>query len=59
MADSYVPLLPSASQVATVSPCAQLAKWKVSEKETYAHLALTGNMLFVKGPEKLICYELK
>jgi outer membrane protein assembly factor BamB len=37
----------------------QLAKWKVSEKDTYAHLALAGNLLFVKGPEKLLCYELK
>ncbi len=35
-----------------------LAKWKVSEKGTYAHLALVGNTLFVKGPEKLLCYEL-
>jgi hypothetical protein len=37
----------------------ELAKWKVSEKETYAHLALAGNALYVKGPEKLLCYELK
>jgi outer membrane protein assembly factor BamB len=38
---------------------AELARWKVSETGTYAHLALSGNTLFVKGPEKLICYELK
>ena len=37
----------------------ELAKWKVAERGTYAHPALTGNTLFVKGPEKLTCYELK
>jgi hypothetical protein len=37
----------------------QLAKWKVSERGTYAHLALAGNTLYVKGPEKLVSYELK
>lgn len=37
----------------------ELAKWKVAEKGTYAHPALSGNALFVKGPEKLTCYELK
>jgi hypothetical protein len=37
----------------------ELAKWKVSEKGSYAYLALAGNRLFVKGPEKLLCYELK
>ena len=37
----------------------QLAKWKVSEKGTWAHLALSGNRLLVKGPEDLMCYELK
>jgi len=37
----------------------ELAKWKVAEKGTYAHPALVGNNLFVKGPEKLSCYELK
>jgi outer membrane protein assembly factor BamB len=38
---------------------AELVKWKVSEPGTYAHLALSGNALYVKGPEKLLCYELK
>jgi outer membrane protein assembly factor BamB len=38
---------------------AELAKWKVSESGTYAHLAISGNALYVKGPEKLLCYELK
>lgn len=37
----------------------ELAKWKVSEKNTYAHLAVVGNTLFVKGPQTLLCYELK
>jgi outer membrane protein assembly factor BamB len=37
----------------------QVAKWKVSEKDTYAHPALAGNLLFVKGPDKLLCYDLK
>lgn len=36
-----------------------LAKWKVADKNTYAHPALVGNTLFVKGTEKLTCYELK
>jgi outer membrane protein assembly factor BamB len=37
----------------------RLAKWKVSERGTYAHIAVVGNQLYVKGPEKLVCYELK
>jgi len=37
----------------------RLAKWKVSERGTYAHLTVAGNTLYVKGPEKLACYELK
>jgi outer membrane protein assembly factor BamB len=37
----------------------QLAKWKVSEKGTWAHLAVAGNRLLVKGPEELLCYELR
>jgi hypothetical protein len=37
----------------------RLAKWKVSERGTYAHLAVVGNQLYVKGPDKLACYELK
>jgi len=37
----------------------RLAKWKVSERGTYAHFAVAGNTLYVKGPEKLVCYELK
>jgi outer membrane protein assembly factor BamB len=37
----------------------ELAKWKVAERGTYAHPVLVGNSLFVKGPEKLTCYELK
>lgn len=36
-----------------------LARWKVSDRGTYAHLALVGNMLYVKGTERLSCYELK
>ena len=37
----------------------ELAKWTVAEKNTYAYPALVGNTLFVKGPEKLSCYELR
>jgi outer membrane protein assembly factor BamB len=37
----------------------QLAKWKVSEKGTWGHLAVAGNRLLVKGPEELLCYELR
>ena len=37
----------------------ELAKWKVSERGTYAHPALVGCRLFVKGPEKFMCYELR
>ena len=37
----------------------ELAKWKVAEKGSYAHPALVGNTMYVKGPEKLTCYELK
>jgi outer membrane protein assembly factor BamB len=37
----------------------QLAKWKVSEKGTWAHLAVSGNRLLVKGPDELLCYELR
>jgi outer membrane protein assembly factor BamB len=37
----------------------QRMKWKVSEKGTWAHLAVAGNRLLVKGPEELLCYELK
>ena len=37
----------------------ELAKWKVAEKGSYAHPALVGNTLYVKGPDKLTCYELK
>jgi len=37
----------------------ELAKWRVAEKGTYAHLAVVGNTLFVKGPETLLCYEVK
>lgn len=44
---------------ATTDDYVELAKWKVSEKNTYAHLAVVGNMLFVKGPQTLLCYELK
>lgn len=36
-----------------------LVKWKVSEKGTWAHLAVSGNRLLVKGPEELLCYELR
>ncbi len=37
----------------------QLAKWKVSERGTWAHLAVAGTRLLVKGPDELLCYELK
>ena len=37
----------------------EMAKWKVADRGTYAHPALVGNTLFVKGPEKLTCFELK
>jgi len=37
----------------------ELAKWKVADRNTYAHPALVGNTLFVKGPEKLTCYEIR
>lgn len=36
-----------------------LAKWKVSAKGTWAHLAVAGNRLLVKGPDELLCYELR
>jgi outer membrane protein assembly factor BamB len=35
------------------------AKWKVSEKGTWAHPALAGHRLIVKGPEELMCHELR
>jgi outer membrane protein assembly factor BamB len=37
----------------------EVAKWKVSGKGTWAHLTVAGNRLLVKGPEELLCYELK
>ncbi|MBN9118539.1 MAG: PQQ-like beta-propeller repeat protein [Planctomycetes bacterium] len=37
----------------------QLARWKVSEKGAWAHPAVAGNRLLVKGPEELLCYELR
>jgi hypothetical protein len=37
----------------------QQVRWKVSEKGTWAHLAVAGNRLLVKGPEELLCYELR
>lgn len=37
----------------------QLARWKVSDKGTWAHLAVAGNRLLVKGPDELLCYELR
>ncbi|MBM3981233.1 MAG: hypothetical protein FJ304_13280 [Planctomycetes bacterium] len=36
-----------------------LARWKVSAKGTWAHLAVAGNRLLVKGPDELLCYELR
>ena len=44
---------------ATPEEYIRLAKWKVSEKGTWAHPAVAGNALFVKGPDKLLCFELK
>jgi outer membrane protein assembly factor BamB len=37
----------------------QVARWKVSEKGLWAQPALAGNRLLVKGPEDLMCFELK
>jgi hypothetical protein len=37
----------------------QLAKWKVADRGTWAHLSVTGNRLLVKGPTELLCYELR
>lgn len=39
--------------------CTQVARWTLAEKGTWAHLAVAGNRLYVKGQEKLHCYELK
>ena len=36
----------------------QLAKWTVSGKGSWAHLAVAGNRLYVKDREHLHCYEL-
>ncbi len=36
----------------------ELARWKVSEKGSWAHLAVTGNRLYVKDKDTLYCYEL-
>ncbi|MDB5307020.1 MAG: hypothetical protein JWO38_1222 [Gemmataceae bacterium] len=45
--------------VVKVSPkeYTELAKWKVAEKGTWAHLAVAGNRLYVKDKEYLYCYE--
>ncbi|QJW94214.1 outer membrane protein assembly factor BamB family protein [Frigoriglobus tundricola] len=53
--------LDGALTVATVSASGYevVTKWKVSEKGTWAHPALAGNRLIVKGPEDLMCYELR
>jgi outer membrane protein assembly factor BamB len=38
--------------------CVELAKWKVSGKGVWAHLAVAGNRLYVKDKDTLFCYEL-
>ncbi|HEY3787252.1 MAG TPA: PQQ-binding-like beta-propeller repeat protein [Urbifossiella sp.] len=37
----------------------ELTKWTIAEKGTWAHLAIAGNRLYVKGKENLYCYELR
>lgn len=44
---------------ATEKDAVQLAKWKVSEKGAWAHLAVAGNRLYVKDKEKLYCYDVR
>jgi hypothetical protein len=44
---------------ASVEECVEVARWKVAEKGTWAHLAVTGNKFYVKDKEHLYCYELK
>jgi outer membrane protein assembly factor BamB len=44
---------------ATTEEYTELARWKVAEKGTWAHLAVTGNHLYIKDKESLYCYELK
>jgi len=36
----------------------EVVKWTLAEKGTWAHLALAGNRLYVKGKENLYSYEL-
>lgn len=43
---------------ATPKECVEVAKWKVADKGTWAHLAVAGNRLYVKDKEHLYCYEL-
>ena len=43
---------------ADAKECTELARWKVSEKGSWAHLALAGNRLYVKDKDTLYCYEL-
>src|SRR5439155_163926 len=38
--------------------CTELAKWRVSGKGVWAHLAVAGNRLYVKDKDTLYCYEL-
>ena len=35
-----------------------VVKWTIAEKGTWAHLAVAGNRLYVKGKENLYCYDL-
>lgn len=42
---------------ADVKECVELAKWTVSGKGVWAHLAVAGNRIYVKDRETLYCYE--
>ena len=43
---------------ATTKEYVEVVKWTLAEKGTWAHLAVAGNRLYVKGKENLYCYEL-
>jgi outer membrane protein assembly factor BamB len=40
------------------SGCEMLAKWTLDESDTWAHLAIAGKRIFVKGQKTLFCYEM-
>jgi outer membrane protein assembly factor BamB len=43
--------------MADVKEYTELAKWKVSGKGVWSHLAVAGNRIFVKDKDTLYCYE--